>query len=106
MRNIIRGGLIALALTAAASPALACDNEPYIGTVCTTAASYCPEQYLPADGQLLQIKQNEALFSVIGTRYGGDGRTTFALPDLRNTQGQPSLTTCIAVRGLYPQRRD
>lgn len=106
MRTMLRGGLIALALTAAAGPALACDNEPYIGAVCTTAAPYCPEQYLPADGQLLQIRQHEVLFSVIGTRYGGDGRTTFALPDLRNKSGQASLTACIAEKGLYPQRRD
>jgi len=106
MRTMLRGGLIALALTAGTSPALACDDEPYIGTVCTTAASYCPEQYLPAEGQLLQIRQHEVLFSVIGTRYGGDGQTTFALPDLRNKQGQASLTSCIAVKGLYPQRRN
>jgi microcystin-dependent protein len=61
----------------------ACGPEPYIGSVCFTAASYCPEGYLPADGRMLNISQYQALFAVIGNVYGGDGRTTFALPDLR-----------------------
>jgi len=61
----------------------ACCAEPYIGSVCFTAASYCPEGYLPADGRLLNITQYQALYALLGTTYGGDGRTTFALPDLR-----------------------
>ncbi len=61
----------------------ACCAEPYIGSICFTAVSYCPEGYLPADGRLLNITQYQALFALIGNAYGGDGRTTFALPDLR-----------------------
>ena len=45
--------------------------------------NFCPRGFLAADGQLLPISSNAALFSLLGTQFGGDGRTTFALPDLR-----------------------
>ncbi len=45
--------------------------------------NFCPRGFAYADGQLLSIAQNQALFSILGTTYGGDGRTTFALPDFR-----------------------
>jgi microcystin-dependent protein len=66
-----------------AAPAHACNDQPYMGTVCMTAAIYCPRGYAEADGRLLSISQNSALFALLGDTYGGDGRTTFALPDLR-----------------------
>ncbi|WP_445371029.1 phage tail protein [Methylomonas sp. HW2-6] len=78
--------LVKLALIAAAGlpmSASACGNEPFIGEVCTFAFNFCPRNYLPADGSLLPIASNTALFSLLGTTYGGDGRSTFALPDLR-----------------------
>ncbi|MCF6457805.1 tail fiber protein [Pseudoalteromonas sp. MMG023] len=60
-----------------------CVPEPYLGSVCMTAAVYCPRGFAEANGQLMSISQYSALFSIIGTNYGGDGRTTFGLPDLR-----------------------
>jgi microcystin-dependent protein len=54
-----------------------------LGEVMPFAGNFVPRDYLPADGRLLSISQNTALFSLIGTYYGGDGQTTFALPDLR-----------------------
>ena len=58
---------------------------------------------VPAQGQLLSIAQNVALFSLLGTRYGGDGTTTFALPDL--TRAAPDgLTYSICVQGVFPTR--
>jgi microcystin-dependent protein len=54
-----------------------------MGEVMPFAGNFVPRDYLPADGRLLSIAQNTALFSLFGTTYGGDGRTTFALPDLR-----------------------
>jgi microcystin-dependent protein len=54
-----------------------------IGEVMPFAGNFVPTDYLPADGRLLQIADNTALFSLIGTTYGGDGVATFALPDLR-----------------------
>ena len=56
---------------------------PYLGTVMWTGATYCPRGWAEANGQLLAISQNDALFSLIGTTYGGDGVSTFGLPDLR-----------------------
>ena len=47
------------------------------------AGNFAPRSWAFCDGQLLPIAQNQALFSILGTTYGGDGRTTFALPDLR-----------------------
>jgi microcystin-dependent protein len=62
----------------------ACSAEDYLSTICVLAApSNDWRGYAPADGRLLPISQNSALFALIGTTYGGDGQTTFALPDLR-----------------------
>lgn len=56
---------------------------PYIGEIKLFAGNFAPRGWAFAHGQLLSISENEALFSLIGTTYGGDGQTTFALPDLR-----------------------
>lgn len=58
-------------------------QEPYIGEIRMFAGNFAPRGWALCDGQLLSISQNTALFSIIGTTYGGDGQTTFALPDLR-----------------------
>ena len=58
-------------------------SEPYLGEISMFSGNFIPSGWAPADGQLLPISQHQALFSVLGTIYGGDGRTTFALPDLR-----------------------
>ena len=57
--------------------------EPYIGEIMMVGFNFCPRGWTDANGQLLQISSNTALFSLYGTIYGGDGRTTFKLPDLR-----------------------
>lgn len=57
--------------------------DPYIGQMMLTAASFCPRGTFEASGQILGIAQNTALFSLVGVTYGGNGQTTFALPDLR-----------------------
>lgn len=57
--------------------------EPFIGQIMLFAGNFAPRNWAFCNGQLLSISQNQALFSIIGTIYGGDGRTTFALPDLR-----------------------
>ena len=58
-------------------------SEPCLGEVRIFAFNFAPRGWAFCDGQLLPIAQNTALFSLLGTIYGGDGRTTFALPDLR-----------------------
>lgn len=57
--------------------------EPFIGQIIMVGFNYAPRGWAMCDGRLLPISQNQALFSLLGTMYGGDGRTTFALPDLR-----------------------
>jgi microcystin-dependent protein len=58
-------------------------SEPFVGEIKMVGFTFAPRGYAFCDGQLLPISQNTALFSLLGTTYGGDGRTTFALPDLR-----------------------
>ncbi|MBY6204407.1 tail fiber protein [Halomonas denitrificans] len=58
-------------------------SEPFVGEIRMFAGTFAPRGWAFCDGQLLAVSQNDALFSLFGTIYGGDGRTTFALPDLR-----------------------
>lgn len=58
-------------------------SDPFVGDIKMFAGSFAPRGYALCDGQLLAVSQNDALFSLLGTIYGGDGRTTFGLPDLR-----------------------
>ncbi|MEI7375012.1 phage tail protein [Dickeya chrysanthemi] len=77
--------------------ASACGSEEYIGSVCYTAAQFCPAGFVQADGRSLTIQQNSALYSLLGTTYGGNGSTTFNVPDLRGRfplgQGSGSADT-------------
>ncbi|MCZ4318149.1 tail fiber protein [Aequorivita viscosa] len=57
--------------------------EPFLGEIVMFGGNFAPRGWALCDGQLLPISQNQALFSLLGTTYGGDGRTTFALPELR-----------------------
>lgn len=72
--------------------------DPFLGQVILFAGNFAPRGWAFCQGQLLAIAQYNALFSILGTTYGGDGRTTFALPDLRGrvpvSQGSgPGLST-------------
>lgn len=58
-------------------------SEPYLGVIFLFAGNFAPRGFQLCQGQLLSIAQNTALFSILGTTYGGNGQTTFALPDLR-----------------------
>lgn len=57
--------------------------DPYLGEIRLFGFTFAPVDWLPCDGRLLPISQYTALFSLLATTYGGDGRTTFAIPDLR-----------------------
>jgi microcystin-dependent protein len=74
--------------------------EPFIGQIIMAGFNFAPRNYALCNGQLMSIAQNTALFSLLGTTFGGDGKTTFALPDLRGRvplhQGQgPGLTNRV-----------
>lgn len=58
-------------------------SEPFLGEIRAFGFTFAPRGWAACDGQLLPINQNQSLYSLLGTTYGGDGRTTFALPDLR-----------------------
>lgn len=58
-------------------------SEPFLGEIRMFAGNFAPRGWAFCDGQLLEIRQNDALFSLLGTIYGGDGRNNFGLPDLR-----------------------
>jgi microcystin-dependent protein len=57
--------------------------QPYVGEIRMFAGNFAPASWMFCEGQLLPISENETLFNLIGTTYGGDGQDTFALPDLR-----------------------
>lgn len=57
--------------------------EPFLGEVRWFAGNFAPRGWATCDGQILSIASNQSLFSLLGTNYGGDGRTTFGLPDMR-----------------------
>jgi len=86
--------------------------DPFLGEIQIYAFNFPPKGWATCDGQILAIAQNQALFSLLGTLYGGDGRTTFALPDLRErgpihpgagpglspyTQGQAGGSSTVAL---------
>jgi microcystin-dependent protein len=74
------------------------DGEPFLGMIQPFGFGFAPRGWATCSGQLLPISQNQALFSLLGTTYGGDGRTTFALPDLRGR----SITHVGTGPGLTP----
>lgn len=89
----------ALAAALLVAPGIAsAQSDPFIGQVALVGFNFCPNGWAEANGALLPINQNTALFSLYGTFYGGDGISTFALPDLRGRfpmgQGNgPGLTS-------------
>jgi microcystin-dependent protein len=97
----------ALALLTASSTMALAGTDAYIGEITTVAFNYCPTGTIPANGQILPISANQALFSLLGATYGGDGRTNFAVPSIapvKTLQGPP-LTSCIVVQGYFPDHR-
>lgn len=86
MKTVIRSLVVTMAFGLAwlaANPAAA--QDPYVGEIriLSFRTGMSPQGWAECNGQLLQINQNQALYSLLGTTYGGDGKTNFALPDLR-----------------------
>jgi microcystin-dependent protein len=99
-------GLAGIAMSLSANPCAA-GSDPFLGEIDTFAFTFCPVNWAPLNGQLLKISTNVALFSLLGTTYGGDGKTTFALPTGKPvftlTPGAPVIQ-CIALVGVFPSR--
>ncbi|MDV7340348.1 tail fiber protein [Terasakiella sp. A23] len=110
MKTLYKAGMVSgLALlatfaTSSIKDAHACGPDAYMGTICITAATFCPRQYMELTGQLVSINEYSAVFAITGDTYGGDARTTFGLPDGRGRElvhrGQgPGLD--MILRGEY-----
>jgi len=83
-------------------------DSPFLGVVQLFAFNYAPSGWVQCCGQTMSISQNEVLYSIIGTAFGGDGRTTFQLPDLRGAvplQLPVWMSYYICTSGMYPQRQ-
>lgn len=92
----------AIMLGCASGPAVtASAQEAYISEIREFAGTFCPRGWAEARGQLLPINTYQALFSLIGTKYGGDGRTTFALPDYRVATSTPPAPATGGEARIY-----
>lgn len=86
------------------------DIDYYVGGIVLFPYSFEPVGWMLCDGRVLNIASYQALFSLIGATYGGNGQTTFALPNLNGAFSQPSadplpsMKYFIAVNGIYPSR--
>lgn len=82
--------------------------EPHMSQIGVFAFGFCPKTWVPADGRLLQIATNQGLFALLGTKYGGNGTTNFAVPKITAvsapSNGIPAqkITICIAAEGVFP----
>jgi microcystin-dependent protein len=79
--------------------------DPFLGQIQLFAFGYAPQGWMLCDGAQLQITQNTALYSLIGTTYGGNGSSYFNIPNLINASPVKGMSFYIAVQGLYPQRQ-
>src|ERR1700757_1979793 len=108
MMRAIMSATVALLVSSAITVPASAGLDPFLGEIETFAFSFCPKGWAPLDGRLLPINQNQALFALLGTTYGGDGKVTFALPTGRAvftlSQGSPRVLQCIAVVGIFPSQ--
>lgn len=111
---VLTATIISLATLAAPHRADA-GTDPFIGEISMFAGTFPPRGWAFCEGQTLKIAENTALYSLLGTTYGGDGKTTFKLPDFRESEkklrkdagikedaGGPRYI--IAIHGIYPSR--
>ncbi|HEX3369187.1 MAG TPA: tail fiber protein [Candidatus Cybelea sp.] len=81
-------------------------DDQLLGSIMLAPYDYVPVYFEKCAGQILPIKVNVVLFSLLGDRFGGDGQTTYGLPDLRGHEPLKGLSYLIATRGIYPRRKD
>lgn len=86
---------------------MACDYqritlETFLGAIALFPYGYAPLHWAECDGALLPIAQHTPLYSLLGAQFGGDGKVTFALPDLRSKAPGSGMKYYIALQGLWP----
>lgn len=79
--------------------------EYMLGEIVLFTFDFAPRGFMECKGSILPISQYSALFSLLGTKFGGDGTTTFALPNLTGKEPAPGLHYCICSEGVYPTRQ-
>ena len=102
----IKAMILAAGIASIASGAQAQEVLGFFGQVIATAAPFCPQYYVPADGTEINVKDNEALYSLLGNTFGGIPEVTFALPTLSPIQTETGATVqyCICTSGVFPER--
>jgi len=78
--------LMATIATSSVNDAAACGPDAYVGTICITGASFCPRDFRPLNGALYSINEYTMTYAVTGLTYGGDGQTSFGVPDARGRE--------------------
>lgn len=82
--------------------------EYYLGQIELFAINFQPSGWIPCDGRLMDVRYNQALFALLGNRFGGDGINNFAVPDLRTSmfasQYDVKIRYYICTNGIWPQR--
>jgi microcystin-dependent protein len=78
--------------------------DNYLGQILLFSFNYAPRGWMLCDGKIQEIKKNTALYSLIKNKFGGDYKTTFALPNLLNMSPVPNMQYYISVTGVYPSR--
>lgn len=76
-----------------------------LGSIVLFPFNFTPMDWMPCKGQTLQVAQYQAVFSLIGYTYGGNGTTTFNLPNLQGAEPIPNMGYFICMAGLYPERQ-
>jgi microcystin-dependent protein len=76
--------------------------EPFLGSILLVPYTFIPERWAPCNGAVLSIARYTALYSLLGNIFGGDGKTTFALPTLASPAD--GMHYIIAMEGIYPPR--
>ena len=80
-------------------------GDQLIGSLLLVPYDYVPNEFAACDGQLVDIKSNQALFALLYDRFGGDGRKNFGLPDMRGREPVKGLAYVIALEGVFPGRK-
>ncbi|WP_218511353.1 phage tail protein [Variovorax sp. dw_308] len=78
--------------------------DPILASIQLFAFNFAPLNWMVCDGSLVPISQHAAVFSLVGTTYGGDGMTNFGLPNLKGKEPVPGSVFCICMQGIFPQR--
>jgi len=78
--------------------------DPFLGLISLFPYTFAPQGWALCDGRTLTIASNQALFALLGARFGGDGKTTFAVPNLIGAEPIPNTHYYIALQGIFPTR--